>query len=240
MPGKKPVYRRVLLKMSGEALLGDNQRGICPKLLENFVTDIIEVVNLGVQVAIVIGGGNIFRGRELEQLGMERSTADYIGMLSTVMNALSIRDMFQRHEVSCRVQTAIEMRQVAESYIPLRAIRHLEHKRVVVFACGLGVPYFSTDTAGAQRALEINAQVFIKATKVDGVYDKDPELHSDAIKYDKLTYDEALSRNLKVLDAAAFGLCREHDLPMIVFNFYNRGALAKIICGETLGTIITK
>lgn len=239
MSGKKPIYHRVLLKMSGEALLGNNQRGICPNILEQFVSDVIEVVNLGVQVAIVIGGGNIFRGRDLESIGMDRSTADYIGMLSTVMNALAIRDMFQRHEVSCRVQCAIEMRQVAESYIPLRAIRHLEHKRVVVFACGLGVPYFSTDTAGAQRALEINAQVLIKATRVDGVYDKDPEQFSDAVKYDKLSYDEALSRNLKVLDAAAFGLCREHHLPMIVFNLFERGALAKIICGEPVGTIIT-
>jgi uridylate kinase len=231
-------YRRVLLKLSGEAFAGDGGLGVDPDVVAAIARQIGEVVASGVQVSVVIGGGNYFRGAELSQRGMDRSRADYMGMLGTVMNCLALQDFLEKQGVETRVQTAITMGQVAEPYVPRRAIRHLEKERVVIFGAGLGAPYFSTDTTAAQRALEISADVVLMAKSVDGVYDDDPKTNPDAVRYDQLTFDEALARGLKVADATAFSLCRDNSLPIIVFNLLEEGNIARAVRGEKIGTLV--
>ncbi len=233
-----PVYRRILLKLGGEALAGIGDHGINPENAEEIAVKIKQVRDLGVEVALVIGGGNLWRGREGIQHGMERATADYIGMIGTVMNALALQDALERAGVFTRVQTAIEMRAVAEPYIRRRAIRHLEKGRVVIFAAGTGNPYFTTDSAAALRAMEIDADVMVKATKVDGVYDDDPKLNPQAQKFETLPYIEALNRRLKVLDSTAISLCMDNNLPILVLNLWEGEALARAVQGEKVGTII--
>jgi uridylate kinase len=223
----RPAYKRVLLKLSGETLMGKHTFGIDQ-----------EVVALGVQLGIVIGGGNIFRGLAASARGMERASADYMGMLATVINSLALQSALERAGVPTRVQTAIEMREVAEPFIRRRAVRHLEKSRVVIFAAGTGNPYFTTDTAAALRAVEIEADIILKATKVDGVYDRDPVLYVDATMYDKISYTEVLTKDLKVMDAAAISLCRDNGLPLIVFNLQKTGNIKRVICGENVGTIV--
>jgi uridylate kinase len=235
---KKPVYRRVLLKLSGEALMGGRSFGIDPEIVQAIAAEIRDVVKLGVQIGVVVGGGNIFRGVEGSARGMERTQADNMGMLATVINSLAIQSVLERLGVRCRVQTAIEMREVAEPFIRRRATRHLEKGRVVIFAAGTGNPYFTTDTAAALRAAEIQADVILKATKVDGVYDKDPMKHSDATMYKKISYTETLAKNLKVMDATAISLCRENNIPIRVFNIAKKGNIKSVICGKTIGTIV--
>ncbi|MFD1861198.1 UMP kinase [Aeromicrobium camelliae] len=232
------MSRRVLLKLSGE-VFGGGQIGIDPDVVSGIAVQVAEAVQEGIEVAIVVGGGNFFRGAELSQRGMERSRADYIGMLGTVMNALALQDFIEKTGVETRVQSAITMAQVAEPYIPRRAMRHLEKGRVVIFGAGAGMPYFSTDTVSAQRALEIKADaVLMSKNGVDGVYDADPRTTPDAQKYDQLTFDEALARGLKVVDAAAFALCMENRLPMIVFGMENDGNIARALRGEKIGTLV--
>jgi uridylate kinase len=235
---KKPVYRRVLLKLSGEALMGGRSFGIDPDIVQAIAAEIRDVVKLGVQIGVVVGGGNIFRGVEGSARGMERTQADNMGMLATVINSLAIQSVLERLGVRCRVQTAIEMREVAEPFIRRRATRHLEKGRVVIFAAGTGNPYFTTDTAAALRAAEIQADVILKATKVDGVYDKDPMKHADATMYKKISYTETLAKNLKVMDATAVSLCRENNIPIRVFNIGKKGNIKSVICGKTVGTIV--
>jgi uridylate kinase len=235
---KKPVYRRVLLKLSGEALMGGRSFGIDPDIVQTIAAEIRDVVKLGVQIGVVVGGGNIFRGVEGSARGMERTQADNMGMLATVINSLAIQSVLERLGVRCRVQTAIEMREVAEPFIRRRATRHLEKGRVVIFAAGTGNPYFTTDTAAALRAAEIQADVILKATKVDGVYDKDPMKHADATMYKKISYAETLAKNLKVMDATAISLCRENNIPIRVFNIAKKGNIKSVICGKTIGTIV--
>jgi uridylate kinase len=230
--------RRVLLKLSGE-VMGGGKLGIDPDVVNGIAKQVASAVNDGVQVAIVVGGGNFFRGAELSQRGMERSRADYIGMLGTVMNCLALQDFCEKQGVETRVQSAITMGQVAEPYIPRRAIRHLEKGRVVIFGAGAGLPYFSTDTVSAQRALEIQADtVLMSKSGVDGVYSDDPRTNPDAIRYDDLTFADALRLGLKVVDAAAFALCMENDLPMIVFGMEDEGAIARALLGEKIGTLV--
>jgi uridylate kinase len=237
VPGSS-VYRRVMLKLSGEEF-GGGQVGVDPDVVASLARQIAEVVNGGTQVGVVVGGGNFFRGAELSQRGMERRRADYMGMLGTVMNCLALQDFLEQHNVPTRVQTAITMGQIAEPYIPLRAIRHLEKGRVVIFGAGAGLPYFSTDTVAAQRALEIGAQVLLMGKSgVDGVYDADPRLHPDAVKFDHIGYDEVLGRDLKVADAAAFSLCRENDMPIVVFSLAD-GNIARVVRGEKIGTLVS-
>lgn len=232
------MSRRVLLKLSGE-VFGGGQIGIDPDVVSGIAVQVAEAVQEGIEVAIVVGGGNFFRGAELSQRGMERSRADYIGMLGTVMNALALQDFIEKTGVETRVQSAITMAQVAEPYIPRRAMRHLEKGRVVIFGAGAGMPYFSTDTVSAQRALEIKADaVLMSKNGVDGVYDADPRTTPDAQKYDQLTFDEALARGLKVVDAAAFALCMENRLPMIVFGMESDGNIARALRGEKIGTLV--
>ncbi|WP_293786668.1 UMP kinase [uncultured Aeromicrobium sp.] len=232
------MSRRVLLKLSGE-VFGGGQIGIDPDVVSGIAVQVAEAAQEGIEVAIVVGGGNFFRGAELSQRGMERSRADYIGMLGTVMNALALQDFIEKTGVETRVQSAITMAQVAEPYIPRRAMRHLEKGRVVIFGAGAGMPYFSTDTVSAQRALEIKADaVLMSKNGVDGVYDADPRTTPDAQKYDQLTFDEALARGLKVVDAAAFALCMENRLPMIVFGMENDGNIARALRGEKIGTLV--
>ncbi|MBL8058434.1 MAG: UMP kinase [Anaerolineales bacterium] len=233
-----PTYRRILLKLGGEALAGIGGLGINPDNAEEIAAKVKQVKDLGVEVALVIGGGNLWRGREGLQHGMERATADYIGMIGTVMNALALQDALERAGVFTRVQTAIEMRAVAEPYIRRRAIRHLEKGRVVIFAAGTGNPYFTTDSAAALRAMEIDADVMVKATKVDGVYDDDPKLNPQAQKFETLPYIEALNRRLKVLDSTAISLCMDNNLPILVLNLWEGDALARAVQGEKVGTII--
>ena len=235
---EKPVYKRVLLKLSGEALQAEKSYGISTGILETISEDIGEINSLGIQTAVVIGGGNLFRGVAGAATGMDRSTADYMGMLATVINALALQDFLERRGVITRVQTAIEIKQVAESYIRRRAIRHLEKGRVVILAAGTGNPFFTTDTAATLRALEIGADVILKATKVDGVYDKDPMLHRDAIKFKELSYMDVLRRELKVIDATAISLCMEGNIPIVVFNLFERGNMKRIIMGQDLGTTV--
>ncbi len=232
-------FRRILLKLSGEALSGDHGFGINPKTADDIAERVREVHDLGVDVAIVIGAGNLWRGREGLERGMDRATADYMGMLATVMNALALMDALERMGVTTRVQTAIEMRTVAEPYIRRRAIRHLEKGRVVIFGGGTGNPYFSTDTAAALRAMEINAEVLIKATKVDGVYDCDPKTHADAVRFDQLSYIDALNMRLGVMDSTAVSLCMENHMPILVLNLWDRAALRGALLGEPVGTLIT-
>jgi uridylate kinase len=232
------VYRRVVLKLSGE-VFGGGQLGVDPDVVATIARQIADVVRSGVQVAIVVGGGNFFRGAELSQRGMDRARADYMGMLGTVMNCLALQDFLEKQGVETRVQTAIAMGQVAEPYIPRKAMRHLEKGRVVIFGAGAGMPYFSTDTVAAQRALEIGAQVILMGKKgVDGVYDADPAKHPDAVRYDRLSYDEFLSRGLRVADATAISLCRDNRLPIVVFNMTAEGNIARAVHGEKIGTVI--
>lgn len=233
-------YRRILLKLGGEALAGPGGYGISPEQADFVAGKVKAVRNLGVEVALVIGGGNLWRGRAGLTHGMERATADYIGMIGTVMNALTLQDALERMGIVTRAQTAIEMRAVAEPYIRRRAVRHLEKGRVVIFAGGTGNPYFTTDTAGALRAMEIDADVLVKATKVDGVYDDDPQKNPDARKFDQLSYIDALNRQLKVLDATAISLCMDNSLPILVLNLWQADALTRAVMGETVGTIIEK
>jgi uridylate kinase len=232
------AYRRVVLKLSGE-VFGGGKLGVDPDVVATIARQIADVVRTGVQVAIVVGGGNFFRGAELSQRGMDRARADYMGMLGTVMNCLALQDFLEKQGVETRVQTAIAMGQVAEPYIPRKAMRHLEKGRVVIFGAGAGMPYFSTDTVAAQRALEIGAQVILMGKKgVDGVYDADPAKHPDAVRYDRLSYDEFLSRGLKVADATAISLCRDNRLPIVVFNMTAEGNIARAVHGEKIGTVI--
>ena len=229
-------YKRILLKLSGEVLAGSKGTGIdFDKTLE-FAREIKECVELGAEIAIVVGGGNFWRGRSNEY--MDRATSDYIGMMGTVMNALALGDAFKQIDVPVRVQTGVEMRQIAEFYIKDRAIRHLEKGRIVIFGCGTGSPFFSTDTASALRAAEIKADVLIKATKVDGVYDKDPKKYDDAVKYDEITYIDVINKKLNVMDATAISLCMEENIPIKVFNILEKGNLKKIILDEKIGTIV--
>lgn len=233
-------YRRILLKLSGEALAGEDGFGIDPVQATDIAKRVKDVHEMGVDVAVVIGAGNLWRGRTGLHAGMDRATADYMGMTATVMNALALMDAFERINVLTRVQSAIEMRSVAEPYIRRRAIRHLEKDRVVIFGGGTGNPYFSTDTAAALRAMEIGADVLIKATKVDGVYDKDPNQHADAKKFDQLTYIETLNRRLEVMDSTAISLCMENKLPILVLNLWDEEALPKALRGEKVGTLVTE
>ena len=230
--------RRVLLKLSGEAF-GGGAVGVDPDVVSRIAGEIAEGVAQGVQCAIVVGGGNFFRGAELSQRGMDRRRADYMGMLGTVMNCLALQDFLEQRGVSTRVQTAIEMGQVAEPYIPLRAVRHLEKGRVVIFGAGAGMPFFSTDTVSAQRALEIKCDaVLMSKNGVDGVYDSDPRTNPDARKLERVTYEEAIQQDLKVVDAAAFSLCRENELPMVVFGMEGEGNVTRALLGESIGTVV--
>jgi uridylate kinase len=234
------TYKRVLLKLSGEAF-GGGKIGVDPDVVNGIAREIADVVRSGVQVAIVVGGGNFFRGAELHQRGMDRARADYMGMLGTVMNCLALQDFLEKQGVETRVQTAIAMGQVAEPYIPRRAIRHLQKGRVVIFGAGAGMPYFSTDTVAAQRALEIGAEVILMGKQgVDGVYDSDPNVHPEAVKFDHLTYDEFLARGLKVADATSVSLCRDNDMNMIVFNLSIEGNIARVVQGEKIGTTVAR
>jgi len=232
-------WRRVLLKLSGEAFAGNGGLGVDPDVVSSIAKQIADVVRNGTQVAVVIGGGNYFRGAELSERGMERARADYMGMLGTVMNCLALQDFCEKQGVDTRVQTAIAMGQVAEPYVPRRAQRHLDKGRVVIFGAGLGQPYFSTDTTAAQRALEIGAQVVLMAKGVDGVYDKDPRQFADAQQFSSLTPSEVLARGLKVADATAISLCQDNDLPIVVFNLLVEGNIARAVRGEAIGTIIS-
>jgi uridylate kinase len=233
-------YKRVLLKLSGE-VFGGGRVGVDPDVVSKIAAEIAAVVRSGVQVAIVVGGGNFFRGVELQQHGMERARADYMGMLGTVMNCLALQDFLEHEGIETRVQTAIAMGQVAEPYIPRRAIRHLEKGRIVIFGAGAGMPYFSTDTVAAQRALEISAEVILMGKQgVDGVYDADPNTDSSAVKFDQLTYDEFLTRGLKVADATSISLCRDNDIEMVVFNLSEPGTIARVVQGEKIGTTIAR
>lgn len=232
------AYKRVLLKLSGEAFAGGGGLGVDPDVVADIAQQIANVVSSGTQVAVVIGGGNYFRGAQLSERGMERARADYIGMLGTVMNCLALQDFLEKLGVDTRVQTAITMGQVAEAYIPRRAERHLEKSRVVIFGAGLGVPFFSTDTTAAQRALEIGAEVVLMAKGVDGVYSDDPRKNPKAERYESLTYDEVLQKDLKVADATAISLCRDNKLPILVFNLLENGNIKKAVNGEKIGTII--
>jgi uridylate kinase len=235
----KPVYTRVLLKLSGEALMGDQQFGIDPAIATQVAREIGEIQQLGVQTAVVIGGGNLFRGLAASTRGMDRSTADYMGMLATVINALALQDALEQLGVTTRVATAIEMRAVAEPFIRRRAIRHLEKGRVVVFAAGTGNPYFTTDTAAALRAMEMRAEVILKGTKVDGIYTADPMIHPNAQRYDAISYLEVLERGLKVMDATAISLCMDNKLPIVVFSLRQPGNLRRVIMGDPVGTKVT-
>jgi uridylate kinase len=237
MDGGVPVYRRVLLKLSGNAFSPpDREFGIHEPALMNLSTQLQEIVALGIEVAVVVGGGNIWRGRQAP--GIDRARADYMGMLATVMNALALQDALEHVGVHTRVQTAIQMAQIAEPYIPRRAMRHLEKGRVVIFGAGMGVPFFSTDTTAAQRALEIKAEAILKGTKVDGVYDADPMLNPDAVKFETLEYLEVLKRGLTVMDATAISLCMENRLPIIVFDFRKQGNIKRALLGEPIGTLV--
>lgn len=232
-------WDRVLLKLSGEAFAGGGGLGVDPDVVSNIAKQISDVVRTGAQVSVVIGGGNYFRGAELQESGMDRSRADYIGMLGTVMNCLALQDFLEQAGVETRVQTAIAMGQVAEPYTPRRAIRHMEKGRVVIFGAGLGVPFFSTDTCAAQRAMETQCQVVLMAKSVDGVYDSDPKTNPDAKRFDRLTYDMVLTKDLKVADATAISLCRDNEMPIVVFDLLKQGNIAKAVRGEYLGTLVT-
>lgn len=231
-----PAFKRILLKLSGEALMGEDSYGINRATIERIVGEIKEVVDLGVEVGVVIGGGNIFRGVAPAAAGMDRATADYMGMMATVMNALALQDAMRQVGLVSRVQSALNIEQVAEPYIRGKAIRYLEEGRVVIFGAGTGNPFFTTDTAAALRGMEINAEIVLKATKVDGVYTDDPKTHPDAMRYKNLTFDEAIIKNLKVMDATALTLCRDQKLPICVFSIFKQGALKRVVMGEDEGT----
>ncbi len=239
MPGTRGTYRRVLLKLSGEVFGGVKGIGVDPDVVQDVAKQIGDVVRSGIQIAVVVGGGNYFRGAELQQRGMDRARADYMGMLGTVMNCLALQDFLEKEGVDTRVQTAITMGQVAEPYIPRRAIRHLEKGRVVIFGAGAGMPFFTTDTVAAQRALEIGSEALLLAKSgVDGVYSADPKKNPQATRYDTISYDEVLSKSLAVADAAAFALCRENKLPIIVFDLMKNGNIGRAVRGETIGTLV--
>jgi uridylate kinase len=240
MPGTRGTYRRVLLKLSGEVFGGEKGIGVDINVMRDVAKQIKDVVKGGVQLAVVVGGGNYFRGAELQQVGMDRARADYMGMLGTVMNCLALQDFLEKESVDTRVQTAITMGQVAEPYIPRRAIRHLEKGRVVIFGAGAGMPFFTTDTVAAQRALEIGSEALLLAKSgVDGVYNADPKKDPTATKFDQISYDEVLSKSLAVADAAAFSLCRENDLPIIVFDLMTSGNIGRAVRGEKIGTLVS-
>lgn len=232
----KPKYNRILLKLSGEALQGPEGYGMSSKALDTISDEIVEVHGLGIEIALVIGGGNIFRGVAGSETGIDRSTGDYMGMLATVINALALQNSIEKRGLNTRVQSALEIKQVAEPYIRRRAIRHLEKGRVVIFAAGTGNPFFTTDTAATLRALEIGADLILKATKVDGVYDKDPLKHKDAVKFKELSYMEVLQKELKIMDATAISLCMQGNIPIIVFNLFESNNIKKAIMGEDIGT----
>ena len=234
----KPKYNRILLKLSGEALMGKDAFGVNPEIVTKIVKEIKAAKELGIEVAVVIGGGNIFRGVALGAAGMDRATADYMGMLATVMNALALQDAMKHEDVVSRVQSAINIDQVVEPYIRGKAIKYLEDKRIVIFAAGTGNPFFTTDTAAALRAMEINAEIMIKATKVDGIYSEDPVKNPNAKKYKNITFDEAIQKNLKVIDATAFTLCRDQKLPIGVIDIFKENALKNILIGSEEGTLV--
>lgn len=233
-------YNRVLLKLSGEALAGERGFGIDGQVLHKIATEVADLHKLGVEIAIVVGGGNIHRGVAGATTGMDRSTSDYMGMMATVINCLALQDNLERKGVYTRVQSAIEMKEVAEPYIRRKAVRHLEKKRIVIFAAGTGNPYFTTDTTAALRANEIGAEVIMKATKVDGIYDKDPMKYDDAVKFDQLSYIEVLNRGLKVMDSTSISLCMDNDMDIIVFDMFQSGNIQKVATGEKVGTLVTK
>jgi uridylate kinase len=233
-----PAYRRILLKLSGEALMGDSSYGIDSAVIDRIVDEVAEVVHLGVEVAVVIGGGNIFRGVAPGAAHMDRATADYMGMLATVMNALALQDAMRRVKLVSRVQSALNIEQVVEPYIRGKAMRYLEEGKVVIFAAGTGNPFFTTDTAAALRGMEMNVELVLKATKVDGVYTDDPKTHPDAMRYKRLTFDEAIIKNLKVMDATALTLCRDQKLPINVFSIFKPAALKRVVLGEDEGTMV--
>ncbi len=234
----KPVFRRILLKLSGEALVGDMEYGINPAVVQEIAKEVKELGELGVEVGIVIGGGNIYRGVAASTQGMDRASADHMGMLATVINSLALQDALEKLGVFTRVMSAIEMHRIAEPYIRRRAMRHLEKGRIVIFAAGTGNPFFSTDTAAALRAMEVKAEVILKATKVEGVYDNDPLIHKRAKKFEKLSYIEVLNRGLKIMDSTAISLCMDNHLPIIVFNLKQKGNIKRVVLGEKIGTII--
>ena len=233
-----PRYKRILLKLSGEALMGEDAYGINRDMIDRIVSEIGEVAQLGVEIGVVIGGGNIFRGVAPGAAGMDRATADYMGMLATIMNALALQDAMRRVGLAARVQSALSIEQVCETYIRGKAIRHLEEGRVLIFAAGTGNPFFTTDTAAALRGSEIGAEIVLKATKVDGVYTADPKLDASATRFTRLSFDEALTRNLRVMDATAFALCRDQKLPITVFSIYKSGAMKRVVLGEDEGTYV--
>ena len=234
----KAAFRRILLKLSGERLAGDSGFGISPSMIARIAGEIREVQELGLEIGIVIGGGNVIRGITAASEGMDRGSADYMGMMASVINALALQDALEKVGLPTRVLSALEIKQVAEPYIRRRAVRHLEKGRVVIFAAGTGNPYFTTDTAAALRAAEIHAEVILKATRVDGVYDSDPEKNPEAKRYERLTYGEAIQRNLRFMDQAAIALCRENELPIVVFDLTVAGNIRKVVCGEVTGTLV--
>ena len=231
-------YKRILLKLSGEALAGEDKIGISLSALKQIADDVIKVYNLNIQIGVVIGGGNIFRGVAASISGMDRSSSDYMGMLATCINALALQDAFEKRGVPTRVQSAIEMAAIAEPYIRRRAIRHLEKNRIVIFAAGIGNPYFTTDTTAALRAMEINAEIIFKATKVDGIYDKDPFEDPNASKYEKISYTDMLKNNLHAMDGSAISLCRDNKIPILMFNLKTKGNILRAVYGEKIGTIV--
>lgn len=235
---KAPVYKRILLKLSGEALAGNQGTGINTGVLKQLAEDVAAVYSAGVQIGIVIGGGNIFRGVAASAEGMDRASSDYMGMLATCINSLALQDALEKENIPTRVQTAIEMAEIAEPYIRRRAIRHLEKNRIVIFGGGTGNPFFTTDTAASLRAMEINAQVIMKATKVDGIYDKDPKKHSDAVKFDKIEYIDVLKRGLQVMDSTAISMCMDNKMPIITFNMTKQGNILRAVLGEQIGTLV--
>lgn len=245
MPDLEPVmsqlkYRRILLKLSGEALMGNGDYGIDPDIINGLAEEIIEAQKAGAEIGVVIGGGNIFRGAGLAAKGMDRVTGDHMGMLATVINALAMQDALEKHGAYARVLSAIKINQICEDYIRRRAVRHLEKGRIALFAAGTGNPFFTTDSAAALRATEINAELLLKATKVDGIYDSDPKKNPNATRFDTLTYDEVLSRDLQVMDTAAFALCRDNNIPLRIYDMSKAGTLMRILKGENIGTLVTR
>ena len=238
MSSTPPAFRRILLKLSGEALLGVEDYGIDPEVLRSLAAEIIEVSKAGVQIGLVVGGGNIFRGVGLAKSGMDRATADHMGMLATVMNSLALQDAIEKQGAVCRVMSAIKINEICEDYIRRRAIRHLEKGRIVVFAAGTGNPFFTTDSAAALRAIEINADLMLKATKVDGLYSADPVKDPTAVRFDRISYDSAIERKLAVMDTTAFALCRDYRMPIRVYDLHKRGDLMRIVKGENVGTLV--
>ncbi len=235
---KKPIYKRILLKLSGEALAGNQGTGINTTVIQQIAQDIKVAHQTGVEIGLVIGGGNIFRGIAASAQGMDRASSDYMGMLATCINSLALQDALEKADVPTRVQSAIEMNEIAEPYIRRRAVRHLEKGRIVIFAAGTGNPYFTTDTAAALRAMEINAEILMKATKVDGIYDKDPTKHSDAKKYDKISYIDVLKQGLQVMDSTAISLCMDNKLPIMTFDLAKPGNILKAVQGDSIGTVV--